>query len=105
MAQRFWDFFSLYALLSATAITAKKEKGRELNAPPTEGTAKRPYSRIRQAAPDWARDLRLASGIGLVNDDRQRAGTGDSRCRHGKGRGVKTIGGCDNRGDNPEAGS
>ena len=44
-----WHYF----LSSAPPDTAKK-KGRELNAPLTEGTAKRPCRRIRQAAPVWA---------------------------------------------------
>ena len=39
--------------LSTTTNPAKK-KGREPVAPLTEGTAKRPCRRIRQAAPDWA---------------------------------------------------
>jgi len=34
--------------------TTAEKKGRELNAPRTEGTAKRPCRRMRQAAPDWA---------------------------------------------------
>jgi hypothetical protein len=39
---------------SATTNPANKEKGREPNAPLTEGTAKRPCKKMRRAAPDWA---------------------------------------------------
>jgi len=42
----------LVLVSSAQPEPQPKRKGRELNAPPTEGTAKRPCGEARQAAPE-----------------------------------------------------
>jgi hypothetical protein len=53
----------MFGFLSSATTNPAKKQGRELVAPPTEGTAKRPCGEARQAAPDGARTGGLASAF------------------------------------------